>query len=213
MKDEVYTPLQVIAVCGKVGQVGNLKEATASIIDRTCDDSNPEICTNHFKYRAWVKLTRAGKDKSFDSVKFIDSLLDQLCTNYCPRHGSAEDFLKLKGLKMLTEAEVKLKEEFVKQVMRDQRYLVFLEDVSSKDDGDAVRKYLPEKTDGSCIVVHTEDTEVGSLCVAQPHGELASKKPHGELELLFSADHSARVFFNEVIIYARSIINKFQEEL
>ena len=196
MKDEVYTPLQVIAVCGKVGKVGNLKEATASIIDRTCDDSNPEICTNHFRYRAWVKLTRADDHKSFDSVKFIDSLLDQLCTNYCPRHGSAEDFLKLKGLKMLTEAEVKLKEEFVKQVMRDQRYLVFLEDVSSTDDWDAVRKYLPEKTDGSCIVVHTEDPKVGSLCVAQPHGEL---------ELLFSADHSARVFFNEVIIYTPEV--------
>lgn len=213
MKDDVSNPFQVISVCGKVGK---LEEAMTPIIKWTCcDDNNPEkkdsnpekedgnpekedsnpekkdsnqeICSKQFRFRAWVKLVK--KKDRLNSVKFVQDLLDQFCTNYCPRHGTAEDFLKLKGLKMVNEE--KLMEEFMKQVMKSQRYLVFLEAVSSEDDWHALKKFLPDKTDGSCIVVHTEDPKVGSLCVGQPDREL---------EVLLSADHSVHVFFKKVTI-------------
>ncbi|KAG2563288.1 hypothetical protein PVAP13_8KG314222 [Panicum virgatum] len=170
MKDK---PLQVISMCG---EVGDLKVEMARIIEKAYD-RNPEICKN-FRYRAWVKLMQPLIPR-----EFIQRLLAQFCANYCPRHGSAEDFLKLKGVEMVTEDA--LIKEFVKQVMSDKRYLVFLEDVSSANGWDAVREYLPDKTNGSCIFVHTQLSEVASSCVGQSHRELE----------LLSANLSLRVFF------------------
>ena len=163
-----------------------------SIMKRICED-DPEICKS-FRCRAWVKLMHP-----FHPHEFIRSLLAQLYTNYCPRHGSAVDFLKLNGTMMDTEGVLI---EFVKHLMSPHRYLVFLEDLSSADDWKAVSEYLPDQNNGSCIVVHTQDPEVASLCVGQPHREL-------ELDQS-SAEHTFRVFFNEVCsVY---IINKFQEK-
>jgi hypothetical protein len=171
----------VISVCGE--DDGHLEVAMASIINKTCgDEDNPEICKK-FRYRAWVKLRHP-----FSEQEFIFCLLAQLCTNYCLRHGSAQDFMKLNDLRMVTEG-VQI-EELAKQVMSDQRYLVFLDDVHFKEDWDAVRKYLPDKKNGSCIVVHTQQRDVASYCVGQSDGIL-------EMDL-FSADHSVRVLFKEV---------------
>lgn len=121
--------------------------------------------------------------------EFIRSLLAQLYTNYCPRHGSAVDFLKLNGMTMGTSEGVLV--DFVKQVMSNQRYLVFLEDLSSLDDWKAVRDFLPDQDNGSCIVVHTENehVDVAGLCGGQSHREL---------ELQLSSDHPVRVFLNQV---------------
>lgn len=176
-KEDIHAPLQVISLCG---EVGDLK--LSSIIEKTCDD-NPEICKK-FRYRAWVKLRHP-----FSHNEFSESLVAQLCTNYCRLHGTAPDFVKLKCLKMVTDEEA-LNQEFVKQVIGDERYLVFLEDVFFTEDWDAVSKYLPDKNNGSCIVVHTHQSEVASFCVGQSHGALETE--------LFSADHSVRVLFKEV---------------
>ncbi|WVZ50447.1 hypothetical protein U9M48_001699, partial [Paspalum notatum var. saurae] len=166
-------PLQVISVWGAVGDLG-----VASIIKKTCDE--PEICKN-FRFRAWVKLM-----SPFNLHEFIRSLLAQFYTNYCPQQGSAVDFLEPAEV-MIASQDVLIK-EFMKRVS-DQRYLVFLEDVPSAFDWEAVRVYLPDNKKGSCIVVHTQQLEVASLCVGQSHLVL-------ELEQ-FSSDHSVFVFFNE----------------
>ncbi|WVZ50501.1 hypothetical protein U9M48_001747 [Paspalum notatum var. saurae] len=166
-------PCQVISVWGAVGDLG-----VASIIKKTCDD--PEICKN-FRFRAWVKLM-----SPFNPHEFIRSLLAQFYTNYYPQQGSAVDFLEPVEM-IIADQEVLIK-EFMKRVS-DQRYLVFLEDVPSAFDWEDVRVYLPDKKKGSCIVVHTQQLEVASLCVGQSHLVL-------ELEQ-FSSDHSVFVFFNE----------------
>jgi hypothetical protein len=162
-----------------------------SIMKKTCDD-DPEMCKT-FRFRAWVKLMHP-----FNPNEFIRSLLAQMYTNYCPLHGSAVDFLKLNGMTMGTEGVLV---DFVKEVMSNQRYLVFLEDLSSLDDWKAVRDFLPDKNNGSCIVVHTQDLEVAALCVGQSHREM---------ELQFSSDHSVCVFFNEVC--SQNIIIKNMEQ-
>ncbi|RLM50342.1 hypothetical protein C2845_PMPSC049109 [Panicum miliaceum] len=189
-KDNAHTPLQVISMCG---EVGDLEAEMTPIIKKTCD-CNPEICKN-FRYRAWVKLMQP-----FIPREFIQRLLAQLCANYCPRHGGAEDFLKLKGVEMVTEDA--LIKEFVKQVMSDHRYLVFLEDVSSTDGWDAVREYLPDKANGSCIFVHTQLSEVASSCVGQSHRQLE----------LLSANLSLRVLFKEGEDEERAIKTKAARE-
>ncbi|KAJ1276332.1 hypothetical protein BS78_05G206500 [Paspalum vaginatum] len=173
-ENDVHAPLQVISMCGEVGE-----NEFASIINKNCGD-NTEICQK-FKYRAWVKLRHP-----FSHLEFIESLLAQILKNYRPQHGSAQDFLKLKGLKMVSEEA--LREEFVKQVMSDERYLVFLEDVSSTADWETVRKYLPD-ANGSCIVVHTQQREVATFCAGQSHRLLEWD--------LFLDEHSVRVFIKE----------------
>jgi hypothetical protein len=188
--DAHHTPLQVISVCG---EIGDLEVQMESIIKKTCND-NPEICKK-FQYRAWVKVMHPQLIEPFNPLEFFGCLLDQLCTNYCPRHGSAQDFLKLKGVKAMVTEDVVFIKEFMKQVMSDQRYLVFLQDMASKDDWDAIREYLPDKTNGSCIFVHTQQPEVASSCV---------RPPHRELELL-SANHSLRVLFEEVRMHCFSL--------
>ncbi|KAG2611409.1 disease resistance protein Pik-2-like [Panicum virgatum] len=185
-KNAGNTPRQVISLCGEVGDVevapiiNKTCDDEASIINKTCDDDLP-IC-NNFRYRAWVKLMHP-----FNQDEFARILLAQLCANYCPQHGSAEDFLKLKGMMVVTEGI--LIREFMKQLMSDQRYLVFLEDVTSKDDWEAVRTYLPDKTNGSCIVVHTKQQDVAGFCVGGSHRSL-------ELDS-FSTGHPVCLFFNE----------------
>nr|CAB3490317.1 unnamed protein product [Digitaria exilis] len=173
-KKDQALPLDVISVVGPADEIG-----MESLMKKICDD-DMETCKN-FKCRAWVKLKHP-----FNSQEFIRKLVEQLYTNYCSEHGSATDFLKLNGMVMATEdAPVK----FVKKVMSDQRYLVFLEDLINTDDWEAVREYLPDEENGSCIVVHTQHLEVASSCVGQAHKVL-------ELEQ-FSAAQSVRVLVNQ----------------
>jgi len=130
----------------------------------------------------------------FNPHEFIRSLLAQFHTNYCRQQGSSVDFVKLADVMKATEGA--LMDEFMKRVS-DQRYLVFLENVSCMIDWEAVRAYLPDKKNGSCIIVHTQQLEVASLCVGQSHKVL-------ELEQ-FSAEHSVCAFFNEVCSEHKSI--------
>lgn len=176
-------PLQVISLWGAVGDRG-----VASIIKKTCD--NQEIHES-FRCRAWVRLMHP-----FNPHEFIRSLLAQFHTNYCPQQGRSVDFVKLMDVMKATEGA--LMDEFMKQVS-DQRYLFFLEDVSCMIDFEAVRPYLPDRKNGSCIVVvvHTQQFEVASLCVGQSNKVL-------ELEQ-FSAEHSVCAFFNEVCSEHKSI--------
>jgi hypothetical protein len=179
-KIDTVIPLQVISLWGASGDLG-----VASIIKKTRDD--PEICSK-FSFRAWVKLTQP-----FNPHEFIRSLMAQLYTNCCRQQGSSSsssaELLKQADAVMTMEG-TRLAVEFSKEVMSDHRYLIFLEDLPSTVDWEAVRLYLPDKKNGSCIVVHTQHPEVASLVVGESHRVL-------ELEH-FSADHSVCVFFNEV---------------
>ncbi|KAL6658474.1 hypothetical protein ACP70R_004060 [Stipagrostis hirtigluma subsp. patula] len=167
-------PLRVISVWGAGGDLG-----VASIIKMACD--HPEIRKN-FTCRAWVKLVHP-----FNPHEFIRSLLAQFYMNYSvQQEGSAMDFLQPSEVMVATEAV--LVEVFMKH-MNSQRFLIILEDVSTMVDWEAVRVYLPDKINGSCIVVHIQQLEIASLCVGQSYRV-------SELEQ-FSAGHSVCVFFNE----------------
>ncbi|WVZ50481.1 hypothetical protein U9M48_001727, partial [Paspalum notatum var. saurae] len=191
-------PLQVISVWGAAGDLG-----VASIIKKTCDD--PETCRN-FRFRAWVKLMHP-----FNSHEFIRSLLLQFYTNYCAQKGSASTGLLLKPAEVMTATQGVLIKEFM-QLVSDERYIVFLEDVPRVVDWEAVRVYLPDNKKGSCIVVHTQQLEVASLCVRQSHLVL-------ELEQ-FSPEHSVLVFFNKAkkkhsssaVVSPRNLIDLIKED-
>ncbi|RLN34813.1 hypothetical protein C2845_PM03G29920 [Panicum miliaceum] len=149
----------VISVFGTVG--------VTSVIKRTYED--PEIC-EEFRCRAWVKLTHP-----FNPREFIRSVVAQFCRT------RRVDFA------VATEDDVVIK-EFMEQIS-SQKYLVVLEDVSSMDDWEAVRVYLPDDNSSSCIIVSTHRLEVASMCVGHP------QDVH-ELEKL-SADHSVYALTKE----------------
>jgi hypothetical protein len=158
----------------------NCQQGSPVDLPKQTDDDVPEICSK-FTRRAWVKLTQ-----SFNPHEFMRGLMAQFSTN-C-QQGSPVNLPKQTDATMGMEGTL-LTEEFSKQVSNN-RYLIFLEDLSSTVDWEAVKMYLPDKKNGSCIVVHTQQLEVASLCVGQSHRIM-------ELER-FSDDHSVCVFFNEV---------------
>lgn len=71
--------------------------------------------------------------------------------------------------------------------MSNQRYLVFLENLTSMDDWEAVRELLPDGHNSSCIVVHTTTLNLAKSCVVAHHQELEPQQ--------FSTDRSVRIFY------------------
>ncbi|OQU83821.1 hypothetical protein SORBI_3005G183000 [Sorghum bicolor] len=166
--------LRVISVVGTRSDLGMMS------IRKAYDD--PETCSS-FRCRAWVKLMHP-----FNPDEFIRSLLAQFYKNYCPQQEVPGDVMEPTEVMVAADGGV-IVEEFKKQ-MSKHKYLVVLEDLSSTMvDWEAVRAYLPDKNDGSCIVVHTQQLGMASLCVGHPHRV-------SELEK-FSADHSVYVVFKQ----------------
>jgi hypothetical protein len=181
--DNKEQALRVVSIWGTRGDLG-----TTSIIRTACDD--PQIFSN-FGSRAWVKVPRP-----FSPHEFLRRLLTQLYTNRClQQQGSTADVLK--KMEVMSSSAPQgasqggglLVDELMMQ-LGDERYLVILEDVSTMVVWDTIRAYLPDRNNGSCIVVHTQQAEIAGLCVGYSHRVC-------ELEQ-FSADHSVCVFFNKV---------------
>lgn len=125
------------------------------VIKEAYDD--PEI-RREFKTRAWVKLMHP-----FDPDEFLESLLTQLyCNSHRPNMG-AELGQKLK-------AAVAMEHDELMQQLRQQSYLVILEDVTSVVEWDAIRMYLPDTNNGSRIVVYTaQHVRLARFCTGEPY--------------------------------------------
>uniref|UniRef100_K3ZEE4 Rx N-terminal domain-containing protein n=1 Tax=Setaria italica TaxID=4555 RepID=K3ZEE4_SETIT len=166
--------LQVISLCGTGGDLG-----MSSIIKKAYD--NPKIC-KRFKLRAWVKLMHP-----FNPHDFIQGLENEFFINSCGTQGEAEgvDFLKMKA----NEDDSDLLDKFHTKV-KEHKYLIVLEDLSSMVEWHNVRTYLPDMKNGSRIVVSTRQLEIASLCIGQHYQVLELRQ--------FSADHSVFVFLKEV---------------
>ncbi|RCV18981.1 hypothetical protein SETIT_3G347000v2 [Setaria italica] len=165
--------LQVISLCGTGGDLG-----MSSIIKKAYD--NPKIC-KRFKLRAWVKLMHP-----FNPHDFIQGLENEFFINSCGTQGEAEgvDFLKMKA----NEDDSDLLDKFHTKV-KEHKYLIVLEDLSSMVEWHNVRTYLPDMKNGSRIVVSTRQLEIASLCIGQHYQVLELRQ--------FSADHSVFVFLKE----------------
>jgi hypothetical protein len=76
-------------------------------------------------------------------------------------------------------------QQFMEQV-NNQRYLIVLEDMPTKEEWDTIKKYLPDSNMGSRIIVSTQYFAVARFCTGIPCFQW------------FSADQSFWVFFQEV---------------
>lgn len=151
--------LQVISVWGADRGIG-----TTSIIRRCYSD--PEIIQS-FICRAWVNLTHP-----FNPREFVRSLMAHFYANSCQERKRA-----IVGVDVLTsmDASADLLSEFV-QIVDKNRYLVVLEDLSTMAEWDSIRTFLPNRKNGSWIVVSSQKYEVASLCVGHPYQVLDLKQ-------------------------------------
>ncbi|CAO2149681.1 unnamed protein product [Urochloa humidicola] len=145
--------LQVISICGAGGDLG-----TTSIIRKAYDNAR---ISKDFKCCAWVKVVYP-----FNHHDFIWNLLAQFYRNSCHKEqgGAIIDAHPLS--KMDTPCD--LVKEFLHRVDTD-RYLIILEDLSSMAQWDAIMSYLPDKKNGSRIVVSTNQLEIARLCIGKPY--------------------------------------------
>jgi hypothetical protein len=79
--------------------------------------------------------------------------------------------------------------EFVRHV-NENKYLVVLEDLSTMEEWNAIRTFFPNRKNGSCIIVSTQQYEVASLSVGHPYQVLHLNQ--------LSAEHSVYAFYKTV---------------
>ncbi|WVZ96768.1 hypothetical protein U9M48_042367 [Paspalum notatum var. saurae] len=138
--------LQVISVWG-CGEADD--QVTSSIFWKVHGDA--EIC-QEFQSRAWVKLTHP-----FSPTEFLNNLL----TQFCKTSRQANEMV------MSCAAPLALHE--LVQMVKEHKYLILLEEVSSKAEWDAIRMHLPDRKNGSRIVVSTKHLRLALLCTGEPY--------------------------------------------
>lgn len=170
--------LQLISVWGAGGGTG-----TTSII-RKCY-SDPEIIQN-FICRAWVNLSHP-----FNPHEFVRSLMAHFYANSCQERQGG-----IIGVDVLTSMDATatqgdLLSEFV-QLVDKNRYLVVLEDLPTMAEWDSIRTFLPDRKNGSWIIVSSQKYEIASLCVGHPYQIL-------DLKQFSPAEHSICAFLREEV--------------
>jgi len=145
------TDLGVISVWGTGSELG-----TTSIIRKAYQD--PELCQK-FECCGWVKLTQP-----FNPHEFLRSMVAQFYTNSCLQKGIVINVDELKRIEVMATMEGGLIEAFMDKV-NENRYLVVLENMSTIGYWDTIRTYLPDRKNGSWVIVSKQQCEIASLCI------------------------------------------------
>ncbi|KAL6890132.1 hypothetical protein ACP4OV_008895 [Aristida adscensionis] len=162
-----YSDLGIFSICGTGGNFGILSIARKAYHSETF---------SNIKLRAWVKLMYP-----FNPYRFIQSLLRQFEANSCEEDEDA--------CKRMVIPKKNLVNKFFEQI-KNRKYFIVLEDLSSMAEWEAIRVYLPETNKGSRVIVLTHLLEFASMCVGKP--------PFNALKLReFSHDHTIYVFYKE----------------
>ncbi|CAO2206688.1 unnamed protein product [Urochloa humidicola] len=166
--------LRVVAVWGTGGDLGK-----TTIIRASYDD--PRV-HGRFECRGWVRLTHP-----FDPKYFFQTLTRQFYERSLPDEPAAKGFDALRKLGAL--ADDQLVDDFEAHV-NSRRYLIVVNDLSSIEEWDWIRTYLPDKKNGSRVIVSTQQLELASLCTEQPNQV-------SELKQL-SSDQAIYLFYKKV---------------
>lgn len=167
--------LGVISVWGTGSELG-----TTSIIRKAYQD--PELCQK-FECRGWVKLTQP-----FNPHEFLRSMVAQFYANSCLQNGIVINVDELKRIEEMATTGGGLIGAFMDKV-NENRYLIVLENLSTIGDWDTIGTYLPDRKNGSRVIVSTQQCEIASLCIGHSY-QVAEVKQ-------YSAEHSVCVFFEE----------------
>nr|UBY07514.1 NBS-LRR disease resistance protein [Dasypyrum villosum] len=166
--------LKIIGVWGTSIDLGQ-----ASIIRTVYENQETK---SKFPCRAWVRVMRP-----FNPKFFVQCLVEQ--------------FEAYVGVNVLLETE-KTSQELTKnfnEYVDKNRYLVVLNDLSTVEEWDRVRKCFPNNSMGSRIIVSTAQVEVASLCAGQ-------ESMVSQLRQL-SADHNIYAFHEKESSSTHAIIS------
>ncbi|RLM69378.1 hypothetical protein C2845_PM17G07480 [Panicum miliaceum] len=114
---------------------------------------NTKIWGN-FSCRAWVAM-----GNSFDLHGFLRSLNDQFSGAGARERNQAS----------VAEDDLEHLQTKVKHQVNNQKYLIILEDLPTKENWAAIQEYLPDKSNGSRIVVLTQQFQVACSCTGFPY--------------------------------------------
>ncbi|VAH39628.1 unnamed protein product [Triticum turgidum subsp. durum] len=168
--------LRVISIWGTgAGTGGGEDLGMATIAWNVYVDT--ETCKN-FTCRAWLKLMHP-----FNPHEFVRSLTAQFYTTTSVG-GGVQALMKMEA----TRGGDPLKD--FAQLVAENRYLVVLEDLSTMAEWDAIRSFFPNKKNGSCIILSTQQFEVASLSVGHPYQVQRLNQ--------LSAEHSVYAFFTKI---------------
>ncbi|CAL4950963.1 unnamed protein product [Urochloa decumbens] len=146
--------LQVISIWGTGGGYPGM----ASIIWSAYADKDT---SNTFTCRAWVKLRHP-----FNPRGFVRSVMAQFHASK-PQEDKQGDVIPVDVLKMMKCKQGVLLPEFVTYV-NEKKYLLVLEGLSTMEEWNAIKTFFPNRNNGSCIIVSTQQFEVASLSVGHP---------------------------------------------
>ncbi|KAM3245717.1 hypothetical protein ACQJBY_056824 [Aegilops geniculata] len=161
--------LGVIAVWGTNADLGQ-----TSIIREVYE--NPDVTTK-FTCRAWVRLTHP-----FNPKDFIQSLVEQF------HHTTTAAVM----LEMDQKTPQQLAQEFNGYVNK-KRYLIVINDLSTIEEWDRVKRCFPNNNMGCRIIVSTPQAEVATLCAGQEYNVSKLKQ--------LSAHQYIYAFHNMVILF------------
>jgi len=116
-------------------------------------------------------------------------MVAQFYTNSCLQKGIVINVDELKRIEVMATMEGGLIEAFMDKV-NENRYLIVLENMSTIGYWDTIRTYLPDRKNGSWVIVSTQQCEIASLCIGHSYQVSEVKQ--------YSAEHSVCVFFEEV---------------
>lgn len=166
--------LQVISIWGTEGG----GQGMASIIWNAYIDK--DACKT-FTCRAWVKVRHP-----FNPREFLRSITAQFHASMPKEEEEEEAVIAVDVLKKMSARQGDLLAEFVRHV-NENKYLVVLEDLSTMEEWNAIRTFFPNRKNGSCIIVSTQQFEVASLSVGHPYQVLHLNQ--------LSAEHSVYAFY------------------
>uniref|UniRef100_A0ACD5YCF6 Uncharacterized protein n=1 Tax=Avena sativa TaxID=4498 RepID=A0ACD5YCF6_AVESA len=161
-----------------VGDLGMASMAWNAYVDKV-------TCQN-FACRAWVKLMHP-----FNPHEFLRSLTAQFYANLSGKEEPTASS-SIAGVQVLRKMEATPGGDPLKafeQLVIENRYLVVLEDLSTMAEWDAIRRFFPNRKNGSRIILSTQQYEVASLSVGHPYQVLHLNQ--------LSADHSVYAFFTK----------------
>ncbi|VAI93780.1 unnamed protein product [Triticum turgidum subsp. durum] len=154
-----YNGLHVISVWGAAGDHG-----TTSIIRKAYN--HPEICQD-FPCRSWVKMMHP-----FSPHQFMRNMMAQFHASSCMEQRAT------RGKDVFKKMEATQEDLFCEfeDLIRDKRYLIVLEGLSHMADWDAIRAFLPEMTNGSWVIVSTQQSEIATLCIGHSYQVVELRK-------------------------------------
>lgn len=155
---------RVISVCG----ASRGDREIISVIRKLYDKGRTR---KDFQRRAWVKLVHP-----FNPHDFIRSLMTQFLAS------SSQDEEAVIGVAVLTKLETiqgNLLNEFANEV-KTHTYFIVLEDMSSMEQWDAIKTYLPDRRNASRVIVSTHLEDIATLCTGKPYRVSMLQQPSSD---------------------------------